>query len=127
MIIDDHLVLAALGGWQPSDTDVVTTYPWHQRLAQALVERPTTMSAEVASALLARVAAPVVPVLDPRPLTEPTARLAVEHRGVDVASAAALSAAIEHSAQILVSEHNVAAPVWAAAAALGIDFSVVEL
>lgn len=132
IVIDDRLCLDALAGRLGDLVDgdpVVTTWGFHYRLVRALsddarVGRLTTASA--ADLRRSAVAPPpgVLQVLDPRPLTETAAKMAIGHR-LNLLAAELVAAATYHSAGVALAAVNVGRTWPGVFAAEGIRLQVV--
>jgi hypothetical protein len=114
IIVDDRLSLDALAGRLGNlagDGPVATTWGFHYRLVRALSDDARIGRLTRASTAAMRQAAVSPPpglllVLDPRPVTEIAASMAIRHR-LNLLAAELLAAAKFHSATIALASFNV--------------------
>ena len=111
IIVDDKLCLDALGGRLEMAEPVATTWSFYYRLLRALRDGSRWGALSRSSTVEAlRIAAQPpesrLRVLDPRPITDEAAELAVRH-GLNVLAAELLAAARHHGAAVHLSAPNV--------------------
>ena len=114
IIVDDRLSLEVLAGRSGRLADlgpIATTWGFHYRLVRALSDDERVGRLTQASTAALRRAAVAPPaglllVLDPRPLTELAATMAIRHR-LNLLAAELVAAAVHHSATVALSASNV--------------------
>ncbi len=133
IVVDDRLSLEALAGRMgevTGDEPAVTTWGFHYRLVRALSdeERVGRLTGASSAALRRAAIAPpprLLQVLDPRPLTETAATMAIRHR-LNLLAAELVAAAKYHSATVALAAVNVGRrwPVVLSADVLGLSVIV---
>ncbi len=133
IVVDDRLSLDALAGRLgdlTGDGPVVTTWGFHYRLVRALSDdaRVGRLTKASTAALRRSAIAPpagVLQVLDPRPLTETAAMMAIRHR-LNLLAAELVAAAKYHSAPVALAAVNVGRTWPDVLAAEGIRLQVID-
>ena len=129
IIVDDKLSLDALGGRFETVGPVATTWSFYYRLLRALRDggRWGTLSRSSTAGALRVAAEPPdsrLQVLDPRPITDEAAQLAVRH-GLNVLAAELVAAARRNRAAVHLSAPNVGLRWPAIMASEGISLTIV--
>jgi hypothetical protein len=133
IVVDDRLSLEALAGRLgevAGDESVVTTWGFHYRLVRALSdeERIGRLTRASSAALRRAAIAPptgLLQVLDPRPLTETAATMAIRYR-LNLLAAELVAAAKYHSATVALAAVNVGRTWPDVLAAEGIRLRVID-
>lgn len=133
IVIDDRLSLDVLAG-RPGHLaglgPIATTWGFHYRLVRALSDDARVGRLTKASTAALRRAAVSPPpgllvVLDPRPLTERAARMAIRYR-LNLLAAELVAAAAHHSATVALAAANVGRTWPDVLAAEGITLQVID-
>jgi hypothetical protein len=112
ILVDDRLCLEALAGrLDVGEGPIATTWGFHYRLVRALSDDARLGRLTEVSTTALRRAAVSPPsdrlfVLDPRPVSEMAARMAIRHR-LNLLAAELVAAATHHSASVALAAVNV--------------------
>lgn len=135
IIVDDHLALLALAGSLPElgqPGPVTTTYGFHYRLARAVSDsaRSGTLSRrhQEAPAALTRVLKPPgnrLIVLDPQASIDEAMTVAIEH-GANLLLSELVGAAVHHRASVRITPRNEGRRWAGVMETAGVDFAIVD-